>query len=234
MTELTVHDALERLTREHHVTVNTDDGPKFTTEDGLIQQLRDAMFGGNDRGAASANKTKLPLNAPALDLYQLIDRQAAEVWSAVTGQVPSVDRMESLIVEWAAAVNEGTLVVFSTPETITSADDRDRVIWTRNETTPVRLLNRWVTQITELFDPPRTAEIQAPCIVCGTRHVWRQKDGQNIRVSALVFVRDRETGDTTEARCQSCGESWWPYQFEYLARAIGRLGSDSQEETTLV
>ena len=231
--ERTFNDLVECLTTEHHVTVNTDDGSKITTEDGLIQQLRDAMFGGNDRGAATANKTKLPLNAPAMDLYQLIDRQIAEVWGAVSNKIPGTDKMEALLARWASHVTEDSMVEFSTPETIREAD-RDRVIWIRNETNALKLLRRWATQIEELFDPPRTADILAACIRCGEREVWRQKDGENVTVSALVFVRNRETGDTTEARCQACGESWWPYQFLYLAEAIKRnesIGLPESAET---
>lgn len=209
------YNLVERLTRTHKVVVNTDNGIVFATEDGLLQQLRDAVFGDGGKNGGTSNKSKLPMNAPALDLLTLLDRQVAEVWAAVTGKVPNAARTETLLVEWAAASRPETLVVISTPEMSAGG-----VIWTKAEYTPQVLMERWERQILELFDPPRTAEILAACISCGVREMWRDKEGESAKTSALVFVRDRFTGDSTEARCLSCGVSWMPSQFKYLAEAI--------------
>lgn len=229
MAELNWHDAIEKLTRTHHVTVPTDDGPVFLEQPGLIQQLRDEMFGGTDKGAASGNKTKLPLNAPAVDLYTLIDRQVSEVWATVTGLVPGVDTTESLLVAWAVAVGEDAPVLYSTPETLTDADKRSTVIWLRNQTNALTLLRKWIQQIEDLFNPPRTADILAACITCGVRDMWKTVDGVQVRSSAFVFVRDRITGDSTEARCLACGQSWPPTMFLFLANAI--TTNESAEDT---
>lgn len=212
------NDLVGRLTREHPVTVPTDDGPKFIRVPGLLQQLRDELFGGSDTGTVVGNRAKLPLNAPALDLYELIDRQISEVWGAAFNRVPSTDRPEALLAQWAALVGEEGHVTYSTPETV--MNPLERVVWLRNECTALDLLRRWVRAIEELFNPPRTAEIKAACIQCGEREVWRSRDGQQVRQTALVFVRDRETGESTSARCQACGSAWLPYQFGYLAEKI--------------
>lgn len=209
------YNLVERLTRQHRVAVTTDNGVVFATEDGLLQQLREAVFGDSGKNGGTANKSKLPMNAPALDLLTLIDRQIAEVWSAVTGKAPGVDRSETLLVEWANAVRAETLVTISSPELV-----NESVIWARAEHTPQGLMERWEQQILDLFDPPRTAEILAACISCGEREVWKTKDGESVKQSALVFVRDRMTGDSTEARCLVCAASWSPDQFMYLAEAI--------------
>ena len=211
-------DLLAKLTREHPVTVHTDDGPRFIRVQGLLQQLRDEVFGGSDTGTVAGNKSKLPLNAPALDLYTLIDRQVAEVWGAAFNRVPNADRAERLLVEWAAYIGQETIVRYSSPETIRTP--LETVIWTFDECTALNLLRRWVRAIDELFNPPRTAEIKAACIQCGEREVRRPRDGEWISQTALVFIRDRETGDSTEARCMACGASWLPSQFMYLAEKI--------------
>lgn len=209
------YNLVERLTRQHRVAVTTDNGVVFATEDGLLQQLRESVSNSGDSGATSSNKTKLPINAPAFDLLTLIDRQIAEVWATLTRRVPGIDRAETLLTEWAGAVRPETLVTVSSPEMANG-----QVIWTKAEHTPQALMERWERQITELFDPPRQAEILAACINCGEREVWRVKDGENIKQSALIFVRDRITGDSTEARCLVCASSWSPDQFRYLAEAI--------------
>lgn len=217
-------DLVAKLSRTHAVSYSTDDGTKYTTNDGLLQQLRDEMFGSNDKGAAAGNKTKLPFNAPATDLYQLIDRQISEVWAAAFKRVPGIETTEALLTEWAAWAGEHRQVIYSSPETLHEQNERgqdvDRVIWTKAEVSAINLLRRWVRAIEELFNPPRQAEIIAACILCGEREVWRPRDGQMVKQTALIFIRDRETGDSTEARCQACGATWVPSQFRYLAEKI--------------
>lgn len=212
------YNLVERLTKPHRVAVTTDNGLVFAMEDGLLQQLRDAVFGDNGSNTHSSSKARLPMNAPALDLLTLIDRQVAEVWAAVTGKIPGAARTEQLLIEWASAANHDRFAVVSTPE----RNNAGVVIHTRAEYLPEALLEAWTKQITELFDPPRTAEIFGPCIACGESETWRMSDGERVRRTAMVFVRDRITGDSTEARCQVCGVSWMPSQFLYLAESMGR------------
>lgn len=218
-------DLIEKLTRRHDVHYQTDDGTKTIELPGLLQQLRDEVFGGTERGASSGNKTKLPMNAPAADLYQLIDRQIAEVWAAAFNRIPNADRPEQLLAPWAALVGPERLVTYSTPETVTYPDrtfgwDRDEVIWAPHDVRAIDLMSRWVREIEDLFNPPRTADIFAACINCGVREVHRRQDGRSVRQTALQFIRDRETGDSTSARCQACGVTWLPSQFMYLAESI--------------
>lgn len=218
-------DLVEKLTRTHQVAYQTDDGTKATDVPGLLEQLRDEVFGGTDRGAAAGNKTKLPLNAPAADLYTLIDRQIAEVWAEQFKRVPNADRPETLLALWSAAVTEFTTVTVSVAETITYPDPRfgwprDAINWNPTQVKAIDILRRWARSIEELFDPPRTADIFAACISCGVREVHRLQDGRRVRQTALQFIRDRHTGDSTSARCQACGVEWMPNQFKYLAEKI--------------
>lgn len=216
---------VQKLTREHLVHLSTDEGSKFVMTDGLLSQLRAEVVGSSDSGAVSGNKMRLPFNAPAVDLYQLIDRQISEVWAAAFNRVPNADRPEALLAEWAAFVDADMIVTYSTPETISFPDRkhgwlRDEVLWNPVEVKAIHLLARWVRAIEDLFDPPRVAEIIAACILCGEREVHRRQDGAVVRQAALQFVRDRVTGDSLEARCVSCGASWLPSQFKYLAEKI--------------
>jgi hypothetical protein len=112
-------DLIRDLTREHPESVKTDNGTEYKMVDGLLKQLRDELFGGSNRGATSGNKTKLPLNAPALDLYTLIDRQIAEVWGKASQRVPGAEKPERMLALWSALVDERQFQVFSYPITKT-------------------------------------------------------------------------------------------------------------------
>lgn len=221
----TFHRHLEQLTKPHQIPYQTDAGTKVAEVPGLLAQLRDEIFGGTNVGGAAGNKTRLPLNAPAADLYQLIDRQIAEVWGAAFSRVPNADTPEELVIPWAALVGEHKMVTYSVPETVTHPDPvhgwpRDHVLWVPRDVRASDLLARWVRAIEELFNPPRVADITAACVSCGVREVHKVQDGQRVRQTALQFVRDRETGDSTSARCLACGITWMPSQFLYLAEAI--------------
>lgn len=185
---------VERLTRTHKVAIMRDDGSKVVaTEDGLIKQLRDSIVTGNVKTGASGNKARLPFNAPAFDLLELIRHEANTAWiEASGGRASDPDAVETIIALWAAAVG----------------DDSES------------LLRSWEQRIMDLLVPASTAEIDAPCVSCGVRDVESVRDGEAVFVRALRFVRDRITNNTTEARCVACGERWTPDQFLWLGRAI--------------
>lgn len=203
------------LTREHPATVHTDNGDKYTTVDGLLEQLRDEMFGGTNRGGAASARARLPFNAGAVDLYQLIDRQVSEVWGAAFKSVPGGERTEALLTQWAALVGRSRIVSVSSPRKIDGL-----VEWVPESMLSYELASLWKSKIENLFDPPRTAEIKAACIQCGATESFRMVDGERQKTTALVFIRDRATGESTEARCLECGASWLPDQYLYLVRMI--------------
>lgn len=196
---------VHQLTQDHKKAVNTIDGLEFHTVPGLLAQLRDAVYGAGVRdGAGNASKAKLPIQAAALDLYMSIDRQVSEVWVAAFRRVPNTDRPEALLSEWAAWADETTIVTVA-----------------GRGVNAVDAVSGWVSTISDYFDPPRLAEISAPCVACGERWTYRTVDGETVRSSALSFRRDRDTGETLDARCESCGNVWTPAQFLFLAEAIG-------------
>lgn len=217
---------VEQLTTTHKKTIHTVDGIEIHERIGLLDQLRDAMFGGMERTGGSSSKAKLPVSEAAVDLYQLIDQQITEAWVSEHDRVPSVDSTERLLVEWAAVVQPESIVVVTHPEQYMRWDEQRGcempfVIRAREEHKPVQLARHWVTQIEDFLDPERTAGIKAPCLNCGAEKVGRRKDGEDTISDALVFRRDRDTGRTLDARCLNCGVIWPPAQFPFLIQALG-------------
>ena len=214
------------LTSTHKKTIHTVDGVEIHERIGLIEQLRDAVFGGMEQTGGSSLKAKLPVSEAAVDLYQLIDNQISEAWVSEHKRVPGTDRPERLLTEWATIVQDETIVVVTHPEQYMRWDearkcDMPYVIHAREEYKPDTLVKRWVSLIEDFLDPARTAPIKAPCLQCGASKVGRRKDGEDTVTDALVFRRDRDTGETLDARCLNCGAMWAPNQFEFLIQALG-------------
>src|SRR3546814_2641202 len=67
---MTLQSSIELLTREHKTVAHTIDGPEFHTRAGLLEQLRDAVFGGMESTGGSSMKSKLPIR----DAGSSIDR----------------------------------------------------------------------------------------------------------------------------------------------------------------
>jgi hypothetical protein len=223
---MTLQASIELLTREHKTAAQTIDGLEFHTRPALLHLLREAIFGGMEATGGSSMKAKLPISEGALDLYELIDHQIAEAWAQSNTVPPNTDRPETLAAQWSALVDPDAIIIVTHAEQHERWDDtKDRlvsnVIRIRTEYTAETLAARWVTMIEEFFDPPRSAEIPAPCVICGERYVERRKDGESGRTSAMVFIRDRYTGETLRAECQHCGRAWAPDQFDWFAGALG-------------
>lgn len=223
---MTLLSSIELLTTEHRTVAHTIDGPEFHIRPALLTQLREAIFGGMEATGGSSMKSKLPISDAALDLYQLIDRQIAEAWAQAHDVPPSTDRPDALVAQWSALVGEEDIITVTHPEQHERwDDDKGRnvpfVVHARQEYKAAAIAERWVQQIEEFFDPPRPAEIPAPCVICGERYVERRKDGETIRSSAMVFIRDRATGETRRAECQACGRAWSPDMFDWLGQSLG-------------
>lgn len=195
---------VEVLVSEHKKAINTADGIEFHSVPSLISQLREAVYGGSVAdGAGGASAAKLPIQAAALDVYMLIDRQVTAAWVAVFNRVPSADRIETLLIEWAAQANA---------ETIVDVDGRSVYA--------PEAVASWVGRIEDYLNPPRLAPIDLPCPSCGERYQHRNVDGEEKRSGVLFFRRDRATGETVDARCESCGVVWLPSQFMFFLTAL--------------
>lgn len=198
---------VEKLSREHKTAVNTDEGIEFHSVPSLISQLRGAIFGGMETtGGTSKPQSKLPISAAALDIYMQIDREITAAWVDAFQKVPDASQPEALLAQWGAWADPSTIVTVGT-RTYYAPD----------------AVNLWEDRITDFFDPPRMAEINAECPMpeCGERYVYTLVDGEEVRSSSMRFHRSRTTGQTLDARCLACGNVWQPSQFDRLAALLG-------------
>lgn len=196
---------VEIFIQDHDRIIDTIDGLEVHIEQGLIAMLREAIYGGAiPDGMRRGFEPKLPIQSSAYDKYREIDGWITEAWVDAFQQVPNADRPEALLAQWAAH----------------SSDDT----WVASQNMTARNFMRKIeAEIRTYFDPPRLAEIDAPCLLCHVRWVTRKQDGQYVRSSALSFRRDRRTGETLDAECAACQSVWYPDKFEWLARQLGIL-----------
>lgn len=158
----------------------------------LLEQLRDAV-GHSGESRRSSGRTSLPLNPDALDSLSRIEADAAELHRhAMTQDGISVDARIRAIVAIAGR--------WTNPGMVGAALEH---------------LRRFVHEIQTVLDPPRRYELTAPCPACGVRTVWREQDGENIRVPALTV--DGKVG----CMCLACRHVWPPAQLEHLALVLG-------------
>lgn len=158
----------------------------------LLEQLRDSVghSGGSSR---SSGRTSLPLNPDAFDALRRIELDAAELHRhAMSQDSITVDARIRAIVAIAGR--------WTSPGMVAAAADH---------------LRRFVKEIENVLNPPRRYEITAPCPACGVRTVWREQDGEQVRVPALTV--DAAIGCT----CLNCRHVWGPGQLEHLALVIG-------------
>ena len=223
--EPTFGTLVDRLTSDHLEWLDRDTGRELATSTALLAQLREAIFlGMGNSGGSSAFGSKPPIDATAVDLLDEITEQAAQALAAVTHKPTPYGHAESYVRLWSAGVNEDTLVSVSSRATVDRPDPKGKIPSVYDEIsqyTAYALVKRWVSRIEDYFDPPSTREIAAACPTCGERHIHKFKDGHTTRSAALVFIRDKITRESTEARCLVCGRSWLPDQFVFLANLVG-------------
>lgn len=216
--EPTFLDLIHRLTRETPGYVERENGKEILLRIGLLEQLREAMFGGMEgTGGSSSFGSKPPIDTGALDLLNEITEQATVVLAAVTGRPTPFGHAEDYVKEWAENTTEDKSFVVTSPAT----SEVGEIFNERFEYTAYNLAKRWVQRVDDFFDPPRTREVKAPCPACSTRYVFRMKDGEVIQSPALNIRIDRETGVSIDARCSHCGSEWPRAKFELLAKMVG-------------
>ena len=192
------------LVNDHKKAVQTDEGLVFHTAPSLLSQLRDAIHsGGAADGAGAGGQAKLPFQAAAADLYNLIERQIWEAHRAAFNRVLGAVHPEVVLAEWAAWATEETVVEVA-----------GRAVYAP------QAVARWIEAVEDYLNPPRLAPIDLPCPACGERYAWRDQDGEQLRTAALAFRRDRHTGETLDARCAVCAVVWLPGQFMWFLKAL--------------
>lgn len=227
MSDLTFSHLVDKLTSDIYAHIDTDDGAKLATSDGLLEQLREAVFGGASGGGGAQGKAKLPLDATALDLLEEIDKQAAEVLAAADPRPTPYGTTESYVRLWSALVTDETPVTVTARETVGDHIDmgnQPRVFNAKRETTAYALVSGWVKQIEGFFAPATIVEpIPAACPVaeCGQRYAFRQVDGVTMRTDALTNSIERDTRKLLGANCGACGKHWEVNELPRLAQLCG-------------
>lgn len=192
----------------------------------LLYTLREAVFGGMEHtGGAPGFAARMPISPGALDLYETIDAEISEAWAAVfPNQIPGIESPEQLLAQLVAATNPDRMVMITVAtQRVDHRGTRHEHWWverTATVFTVAALLKRWVRQIAEFFDPPRTADIEHPCLSCGEMWAWKTISGEDVPYKVFVFIRDTH-GNSLEARCLSCGVSWGRDKFMWIAAQIG-------------
>jgi hypothetical protein len=228
---------IDLLTVDQPAFVDSDNGKVLVTRPALLTRLRTAVFQGMEGGGtSSAFGSRPPIDGGAFDLLEEISRQVTETLATATGRPTPLGHVEAHVRLWYAATAEDRMY----PVTVKHQHSDDLTMrwykeWVaRGKTGSSRsavyfevvdlpawmLAQRWVDQIELFFNPPATREIQGACPSCDEEFLHRVKDGQTIQTRALAFIRD-DTDRTIEARCSACGARWFPFQFEWLAKAIG-------------
>lgn len=217
-TEMTFNHLIDLLTLDTPTYMRRDAGMELHTKQGLLEQLREAIFGGMEGGGSSAGYgSRPPIDASAVDLLDEITKQASQALAAVSNLPTPYGHAESYVRLWAGQADDTHLYAV----TAMATTDKGVVFEERFEMTGYALARRWVDRVEGFFNPPVPAEITAPCPKCHQRYVYRIKEGVEIRSSALNMLRDRETGNTIEARCSNCGVVWAREDLEALAALVG-------------
>ena len=211
---------IELLTADTPTFVRRDVGLELHTKQGLLQQLREAIFGGMEGGGSSAGYgSRPPIDSSAVDLLDEITKQATQALAQVSKMPTPYGHAEAYVRLWAGQAGDSQMFTV----TATATTDAGVIFEERFEMPAYQLAQRWVDRVEGFFNPPVTAEVCAPCPrpECGERYVSRVKDGVEIRSAALTMSRDRATGTTLGARCSACGVSWAREDLEALAALVG-------------
>jgi hypothetical protein len=218
--EPTFLDLINRLTRENDALVEREDGEQSHTRSGLLEQLRESVFGGmGGSGGGAGFAAKPPLDAAALDLLDEISQQAAEALATVSNLPTPLGHAEDYVRLWAGQTKEDKMTTVSVKRSHDENSGIVPLVYRQIvEVSAYALALSWIRSVESYYTPPDTAPIQAPCPSCGTRYVYRIKDGSTIQCDALNFRRENK--ETIEARCTECGASWSREQFGWLATAL--------------
>lgn len=204
--QITLRDAVHDLTRRH---IRRDGPTKGQWEDGLLDQLEDAVTGIGNNGGKAGNETPAPVNIRAMDVQRDVAKTVRDHEHDRRGdaQRPVAD----ILTEWADDADADKFLVHVTMDLI--------------------------DQIREAIEPqvkPIPLDQACPDASCGKRRVRVRDDaGAWVNRPALqVHCRDENghgigINDWT-AQCSACGREWHGAQeLAWLGRMLTGVSDGS-------
>ena len=180
---------VDELTLPKLVKVPTDDGHTWATEDPLLVQLQEAVSSslrsGSGSGSGGAPWTRNVLDSDALHQAAIITSMIGD-WCRLAGAEVTRDPVQDLRAWYAKRL---------------SARDP--------ETFYLGVLQKWVTTIRALVNPPKTLEILGACPVCKAV-TYTNSTGDTVR-NPLVMTYRPDTANmhrAARATCRACDTIW--------------------------
>lgn len=230
--------AIDKLTTEYRDAhwLQDDDTDKTAIvrikRDGLLKQLRESIAGGIGSHAGSSDpRTRIPIDAGALELYNQIEENITE-WFVEYAKQPVHLDPETNLRQW--------FILFKVKQ------EQGRIPH-EIEREYLRIVEGWVHSIEAKFDPPKTLELTvnefyrsvdsngnaqydengdpiylmdgdrrrvkarhlAECPLCGAQRAFDPKNGDQMPALILEF-RDEgnQTLENATGLCRSCAEVW--------------------------
>lgn len=190
VTAMTLTESTDTLTQPWNEILTpeqTGDGYKVLDHDPRITMLREAIASssGGTTSGRSAAATRNILNFAALDLWQKIDEQTR---SALTenGIKPAKELIDAL-----TQLGTSLDALRNTNSITEQAHERIK-----------GRVDRWRSEIENLFDPATEKEIRSACPECRAEKV-KTDTGERWAVIAYYWK-----GHSPAARCQACGHEW--------------------------
>lgn len=155
--------------------------------------MRGALRSTQPRTGRRAASSRIPCRAAVLDWLHTVDHTVAE-WQPGAG---TIHRLRLLAAHpWR-------------PQDCELLDDH------------TTQLQQWAASAVEVLGDTVIVPLRGfACPNCNTNHVYRRRDGENVRSAALTVT---EAG----AECGNCGATWAVDQLEFLARLLGCAGAGS-------
>lgn len=166
----------------------TDGQYRHIEHDALLDMLSEAVRSSTGTGAGGRHATgDRIINVHAFGMLENIDGQT-RTWIQELSRTPADKDLKGAVKQ----LGEAIMVAWSTRQI-------DELKYERL----TRKVIGWTHAIWELFDPPVTKEILAPCPQCGER-AYENRDGDR---SAAVLASYRK-GEGPSAECRRCGGQW--------------------------
>lgn len=191
---LSFAEAVDRLTIPWTDVLTPAESPSGRYEplqrEPLLVLLQRAIVPSGEGGGGGRSQDRVPLSTEALQVWQSIDERSRagglQVGHLVAGRALA-ERVRDFADHAAVAWRTGQV----------SESD-----WAHLSEEPAK----WVQQIEDLLDPPRTKELKPRCPRCGELWVSDPRERETRHHCLLLHFRDG--GPEAWAECRRCSQTW--------------------------